>query len=173
MRRFEYLRIKGVEIDMLRIVLWISTAIVVLLTQTGFSQAASSPDMCADWMNKRLSQADASTCAARDAEAERARLQRLLQDLRRKFTAGRQERQWQRLESLQKEWEQFARNDCSWESGFAEGGSMQPIVNSLCMAGATANRIDRLRIFLCEGAGATGECKESRAYELKNDGGRR
>jgi uncharacterized protein YecT (DUF1311 family) len=149
----------------------ISTTIVVLLIQSGFSQAASSPDACADWMSKRLSPADASTCAARDAETERARLQRLLQDLRKKFTAGRQDRQWQRLESLQKEWEQFARNDCTWESGFAEG-SMQPTVNSICMANATANRIDRLRIFLCEGAGAAGECKESQAYELKA-GGRR
>lgn len=157
---------------MTRIVMLISTAIVILLPQSGVSFAASSPDMCADWMQKRLSQADASTCAARDAEGERARLQRLLQDLRKKFTAGRQERQWQRLETLQKEWDQFARDDCNWESGFAQGGSMQSMVTSMCMANATANRIDRLRIFLCEGGGATGECKESQAYELKA-GGRR
>ncbi|GEM_PF-6808740 len=155
---------------MLRIVMLICTAIVILLGETGFSHAASAPDMCADWMNKRLSQNDASACAARDAESERARLQRLLQDLRKKFTAGRQERQWQRLESLQKEWEQFARNDCNWESGFAQGGPMQSVVTSMCMANATANRIDRLRIFLCEGAGATGECRESQAYELKAGG---
>jgi hypothetical protein len=47
---------------------------------------------------------------------------------------------------------------------------MQPMVNSLCMANAAANRIDRLRIFLCAGAGSTGECKESQAYELKAGG---
>jgi len=160
---------------MSRIILYRFIAILAVLFQAGVSAGAapSAENMCSDWMNKRLSQSDANACAARDAEGERGRLQRLLQDLRRKFTANRQERQSQRLESLQKDWEQFTRNDCNWESGFAEGGSMQPMVSSLCMANATANRIDRLRIFLCEGAGATGECKESRAYELKPDGGRK
>ena len=159
---------------MKRVISVVSIAMLIIVIQAAGSPAASpSADMCADWMNKRPSQNDANTCAARDAEGERTRLQRLLQDLRRKFTNSRQDRQWQRLESLQKEWEQFARNDCNWESGFAEGGSVQPMVNSLCMANATANRIDRLRIFLCQGAGATGECKESQAYELKTDGGRR
>ena len=155
---------------MSRIIFVVLIAITIQLIQAVDSPgAAPSADMCADWMNKRLSQADASTCAARDAEAERARLQRLLQDLRRKFTAGRQERQWQRLESLQKDWEQFTRSDCNWETGFAEGASMQPMINSLCMANATANRIERLRIFLCDNAGAAGECKEAQAYGMPND----
>ena len=155
---------------MSRIILVVFIAMITLLIQAGISAGASSSaeNMCSDWMNKRLSQADASTCAARDAENERARLQRLMQDLRRKFT-GRQERQWQRLETLQKDWEQFSRNDCNWETGFAEGGSMQPVINSLCMANATANRIERLRIFLCDNAGAAGECKEAQAYGMQND----
>ena len=156
---------------MSRVILIVFIATIILLIQAGFSSRAaySAENMCSDWMNKRLSQADASTCAARDADTERARLQRLLQDLRRKFTASRQERQWQRLESLQKDWEQFTRSDCNWETGFAEGASMQPMINSLCMANATANRIERLRIFLCDNAGAAGECKEAQAYGMPND----
>jgi uncharacterized protein YecT (DUF1311 family) len=152
---------------MLRIVQSISAAVVILLVQTGFSQAASAPDICAEWMSKPLSQRDMNICARQAADTERARLQRLLDELRRKLTAEKDQRQWQRLENLQKDWEQFARTDCNWESGFFEGGSMQPMINSLCMANATANRIDRLRIFLCEGEGTKGECKEAQAYELK------
>jgi uncharacterized protein YecT (DUF1311 family) len=124
-------------------------------------------------MNKRLNQTDANTCAAKDAENERARLQRLLQDLRRKFIASRQEGQWLRLETLEKEWEQFARNDCNWETGFSDGASMQPVINSLCMANATANRVERLRIFLCDKAGMAGECKESKAYSSEPSRGNR
>lgn len=156
---------------MSRVISVVLIASTILLIQIGISAgaASSAENMCADWMNKRFSQTDASTCAARDAENERARLQRLMQDLRRKFTASRQERQWQRLETLQKDWEQFTRNDCNWETGFAEGGSMQPVINSLCMANATANRIERLRIFLCDNAGATGQCKEAQAYGMQND----
>ena len=156
---------------MSRIISYLFIVMIVLLILAPISTeaASSSENQCSDWMNKRLSQADASTCAARDAENERARLQRLMQDLRRKFTASRQERQWQRLESLQKDWDQFTRSDCNWETGFAEGGSMQPVINSLCMANATANRIERLRIFLCDNAGATGECKEAQAYGMQND----
>jgi len=153
---------------MSRVILVVFIAMIILPIQAGISAgAAPSADMCSDWMNKRLSQADATACAAKDAEAERARLQRLLQDLRRKFTAKKQDRQWQRLESMQKDWEQFARNDCNWESGFSDGGSMQ-IINSLCMANAAANRIERLRIFLCDNTGMAGECKESRAYSAED-----
>jgi uncharacterized protein YecT (DUF1311 family) len=159
---------------MSRVILVVFIAMIILPIQSGISAgAAPSADMCSDWMNKRLNQTDANTCAAKDAENERARLQRLLQDLRRKFIASRQEGQWLRLETLEKEWEQFARNDCNWETGFSDGASMQPVINSLCMANATANRVERLRIFLCDKAGAAGECKEARAYEMKTDGGRR
>jgi len=135
--------------------------------------AHSAENPCSDWMRKKLSQTEMNICSAKDAEAERARLERLLQELRNNFKAGKDERQWKRLEGNQKDWEQWVRNDCQWESDFFEGGSIQPMVSSLCIANAAANRIDRLRIFLCEGAGMTGECDRSRAYSIENETPRR
>src|ERR1051325_641904 len=152
------------QINMIQL---IRLLIVILLLSLPAAYAAE--NLCADWPNKRLSQTDMNICSAKAAEGEQTRLDRLLADLRKRFMTEKSEQQWKTLEVNQKDWEQWVRNDCQWEAALFKGGSIQPMIHSLCLATATANRVDRLRIFLCEGQGMTGECSASRAYEHKRD----
>lgn len=110
-------------------------------------------------------------CAMRDADAARKKLVALIEELRVKLLQDQTKlgtpaaRQWQRLEQNQRSWEQLSQKDCEWESAFFDGGSMQPMVESLCIMRQTKERIDRLRVFLCEAY--SGECLRSQAYRDK------
>jgi len=53
---------------------------------------------------------------------------------------------------------------CQWQSSFFEGGSIQPTERSTCLSSVIWNRIDELRLNLCEGRGMTGECAASKKY---------
>jgi len=100
------------------------------------------------------------TRAARGADASKRRLASLLQELEPKLDSkARQE-----LRVIQAQWERLRGKDCEWERGLFEGGSIAPTVYWSCVQARTQERIDRLKILLCEGAGMTGPCEASRKY---------
>lgn len=119
---------------------------------------------CRGWTTRVLSQTEMNICAGRDAETQQQKLQNLVGDLRDKL-AAKEPTQWARLEANQKNWLDFVEQDCEWEATFSDAGSIRPLVHARCLSGAIAQRIARLRIFLCEGEGLTGECAASRKYE--------
>ena len=142
----------------------ISGAIIVICTMALAQHAEDAQAVgCTHWMSKNLSQTEMNTCAERDAHQNQQRLKALIEDLRRKLSAH-EPAQWSALEANQKTWEAFVEQDCRWESTFSDGGSVQPMVHANCIADATARRIERLSIFLCEGEGMTGPCAESKRY---------
>jgi uncharacterized protein YecT (DUF1311 family) len=101
---------------------------------------------CNDWTTKGLSQLEMNACAWQDAKTTQEKLAQLLKELRKRFaTNGLRLNQ---LEETQKSWERFVQEDCNLESASYEGGSMQPMVEALCRANATTQRIERLRLFL-------------------------
>ncbi|MFI5398095.1 MAG: lysozyme inhibitor LprI family protein [Candidatus Binatia bacterium] len=151
--------------QILRHLLLVAVAVLLAVLPL-FAQDAVDPKTldCRGWTSKVMSQAEMNICARRDSEMQRQTLERLVGDLRSKL-AARQPEQWARLEANQRKWGEFVDHDCKWEAAFADGGSIQPLVHARCVARATAQRISRLRIVLCEGEGMTGECPESRKYE--------
>jgi uncharacterized protein YecT (DUF1311 family) len=67
-------------------------------------------------------------------------------------------------------WREYRLQQCEFEAAFFAGGSIQPVVYTTCYGSLTADRIRRLAIFLCDGAGVAGECAESQGYlELLSD----
>ena len=149
-------------------------AAVVLVCSFSIAQDRFDPDKinCEGWRKKDLGlgQAGMNICAIRDANAARKKLAQLVEELRKKLLSeakkfGTNEAmQWQRLAETQKIWEQFVAKDCEWESGFFEGGSVQPMIQAGCIAGQTTDRTEHLRNFLCWGEQMSEECPRSRAY---------
>lgn len=88
------------------------------------------------------------------------KLKRLLDELHHTLTAAA----WSKLAAVQTNWETFRNRDCSWERQFFQGGSVAPLVYSQCLKTHTLQRIDRLKLFLCEGYGMTGPCEASEKY---------
>ncbi len=68
------------------------------------------------------------------------------------------------LRETQMKWRSFVKADCSWESKFAEGGSVAPLIYANCMETHYTARINRLKPLLCEGGGMTGKCVASEKY---------
>jgi uncharacterized protein YecT (DUF1311 family) len=77
---------------------------------------------------------------------------------------GLESHERQALAEVQARWAELRDLDCKWERSFFEKGSVAPLVYASCIATQTEQRIDRLRLFLCEGAGMTGPCEASRKY---------
>jgi uncharacterized protein YecT (DUF1311 family) len=106
-----------------------------------------------------MTQLELNYCAGTQAVEARDLLDRLLQDLR----AHLFEDEWLQLQQVQSEWEGFMDSDCEWEASLFEGGSMRPMVHSLCRRDAYYDRINRLRFLLCDGMI---RCPESDAYAV-------
>lgn len=98
-----------------------------------------------------------SSGEVREAEDK---LKRLLDELHHTLTAAA----WSELAAVQTRWETFRNRDCSWERQFFQDGSVAPLVYSQCLKTHTLQRIDRLKLFLCEGYGMTGPCEASEKY---------
>ena len=101
-----------------------------------------------------------NVCAGRAADAADRTLRTLLAELRGNLRPGAQAE----LRELQSQWMALRDRDCRWEQSFFEGGSVAPMINASCRAAFTQERIGRLKLFLCEGAGMTGPCEASRRY---------
>jgi uncharacterized protein YecT (DUF1311 family) len=147
-------------------------AAVMPICSFSIAQERFNPDTinCDGWRQLGLDNMGETVCAMRDASAARKKLAQLLEELRNKFASeakkfGTNEAmQWERLAQSQKIWEAFVEKDCEWETGFLEGGSMQPKIEALCIADNTTQRVEHLRNFLCWGEQNSKECPRSRAY---------
>jgi uncharacterized protein YecT (DUF1311 family) len=105
-------------------------------------------------------QFEMNACAGQRADASQKRLASLLAELDRALPPHER----QGLAALQARWLELRDLDCTWERGFFEGGSVAPMAYATCIANQTDQRIERLKIFLCEGAGMTGPCEASGRY---------
>jgi hypothetical protein len=69
-----------------------------------------------------------------------------------------------RLHDTQLRWDTLAHDECTWQSDLSGGGSMSTLVRATCLDRRVRERIDWLKLFLCEGYGSTGECAASKRY---------
>ena len=71
------------------------------------------------------------------------------------------------LTSAQTAWQSFRDAQCAWSRDQFQGGTIAPMVHTLCLADLTERRIDELKGFLCAPGGGT--CAASREYDVKAD----
>ena len=147
--------------DGVRLVLGVSLLTFMAGGWTGTrpSQAGQKPESV-DCNQGGTTQYEMNVCAARAAEESTSKLQALLDELQVNLEPSERDE----LQGIQKVWEAYRERDCRWEGGFFEGGSVAPAVYAYCIKARTDERVDRLKILLCEGAGMTGPCKASEKY---------
>lgn len=67
----------------------------------------------------------------------------------------------------EKAWETYSSDFCKWFDGFWLGGSIRGVMASTCLINQYDQRINNLRLFLCEDHGLSGECEASLRYKPK------
>ena len=77
------------------------------------------------------------------------------------------------LRSVQAEWVGYRDSHCEWQAGFFADGSIRPTIYETCIDELTWDRIDELKLDLCEGWGMTGECEASSVYDRPGEIGPR
>jgi len=102
-------------------------------------------------------------CLATDLDQREHRLSNLLTNLQLSMPAI----SYQELLKTEKEWEQVSTDHCWWYDGFWLAGSVRNIMLFDCMVNQYDQRIDNLRLFLCEDHGLSGECEASLRYKPK------
>ncbi len=120
-----------------------------------------------DCMESATTQFAMGECAAQKAQASQQMLTQLIEELQLKYADTDMGRN---LAEIQKDWEALRQKDCQWQSFFFKGGSIAPMRYAMCVNGYNASRISELKIFLCEGAGMTGPCEESKKYDNPSQG---
>jgi uncharacterized protein YecT (DUF1311 family) len=162
----------GMAKTILLIITFLTAGLLISSSPTAQEKSGWDSINCAGWQKTDLGlgQMGMTICASRDADAARKKLSQLLAELHSKFLTNAkkfpiiknsEQAQVKRLTQSQNSWEQFVTQACEWESAFYEGGSMQPMVNSLCIADYTTDRIEHLRRFLCDDMR---DCSRARAY---------
>ncbi len=125
-----------------------------------WAPAHSGSEQTIDCRQGGATQLDMNVCASREAEAADRKLETLLAEL----TPRLEPEARRELQEVQAQWRALRDRDCKWEEGFFAGGSVAPAIHSSCVAQLTRQRIERLKVFLCEGAGSAGPCKASSKY---------
>jgi uncharacterized protein YecT (DUF1311 family) len=100
-------------------------------------------------------------CFANEAEQLQILLDVLLKELDGRLDATQKER----LEKVQSQWIEYKDEHCQWQSALSEGGSVRSTTYSTCIISLTWNRIEELKLDLCEGFGMTGSCEASKRYD--------
>ena len=100
-------------------------------------------------------------CASDAANTTHDRLDALLDELQSHMDMA----QYQELTSIQEKWEQTVKEHCQWEADFFTSASSQPMWLAGCLEKQYRQRIDVLRVDLCEGHGMTGECAAATKYK--------
>lgn len=142
-----------------RIILIVALTAALNGSTTGWNlqQAQSEPPVpCEDLTTQRAM----SACFGRQARQDQARLDALLKEL----SGVLPKSEFTRLTAVQKAWTSYRDLHCQWQASFFEGGSIQPTERSTCLSSVIWNRIDELKLNLCEGRGLTGECAASKKY---------
>lgn len=121
------------------------------------------PDLISiDCIKLAYTQFDMNQCAAKKAADSQQKLDQLLYELQVEF---QNKDQGPSLAHIQQGWEALKEKDCLWQKSFYGNGSIAPMIFSLCQSKYNLERIEELKIFLCEGAGMTGPCAASKKYD--------
>lgn len=96
-----------------------------------------------------------------DSQDQEEKLESLLSELRPSLG----EEQQAAFDSVQQQWQEVREADCQWESSLFDGGTVQSDIYEGCMSQAASQRIERLKLLLCEGWGMTGPCEASERYD--------
>jgi len=122
------------------------------------TSAESTPGPC---YQSARTQLELNQCAGENTQAAYTKLNSLIAELRGNMDSS----QYTMLLKIEADWEEAIAEHCNWEANFFAGGSIQPMWFAGCLTQQYLDRIDVLRISLCEGHGATGECEESLKYK--------
>jgi|WetSurSiteA1Bulk_404760.scaffolds.fasta_scaffold42789_1 uncharacterized protein YecT (DUF1311 family) len=106
-------------------------------------------------------QFELNQCASRMSQTEQEKLNSLINELQGHMDAS----QYAELLRIEADWETVAKDHCKWEAAFFTGGSNQPMMLADCLYRQYQQRIDILRLNLCNGNGMTGECEASLKYK--------
>lgn len=115
-----------------------------------------------DCFEYAMTQFHMNWCAAYHASRTANLLDELLAELENRIW----EEAWTELQNTQEIWGQYRDQDCLWKSNFVFGGSIEPLRRGLCFAVHNKERLDSLKLLLCEGAGMTGPCEASEYYDV-------
>jgi uncharacterized protein YecT (DUF1311 family) len=80
-------------------------------------------------------------CADRDYQAEDKKLNALYRSILAKYNAKSQTQ----LKTAEKSWIAYRDSECDFETASSEGGSIQPMEDSICLANKTRARIKELQ----------------------------
>lgn len=108
-----------------------------------------------------VTQSDLNKCASQIAQATFSKLESLIDELQGRMNAS----QYAALLKIEADWERTSLEHCEWEASFFEGGSVRPMWLADCLNRQYLDRIEALRLTLCEGNGMTGECERSLKYK--------
>ena len=126
----------------------------------GSGSAEQAADPSVDCDDGGRSQLEMSVCADLEADAAQRKLDALLRELE----GILQPSSLSELRNIQADWAKVRERDCRWEHSLFSGGSIAPLVYARCVEARTLERISRLKLLLCEGAGMTGPCEASERY---------
>jgi len=126
--------------------LWLG--LLCALAACAFTHAASAQKKAAARSNpcdEARTQMDMNVCADQQYRKADAELNRVYQELMR--SSGGTDA---KLKAAQLAWIKFRDAECDYKAAFNEGGSMQPMTYSFCLADVTAARTRQLRESLKE-----------------------
>jgi len=103
--------------------------------------AISVQSHAADNCNNLNTQLEMNACAAKEYQSEDAKLNKYYKELIRKVGASEK----QKLKATQRAWIKFRDLQCELEASNYEGGSIQPLIRSSCLAQVTKQRNEDLR----------------------------
>ena len=133
----------------------------VLVLVVGTSIVLSVPLIQAEDKGKKPEEVtNARVGTDRQVRETEDKLNRLLKELRNTLPADA----WAELKAVQAVWKNFKNKDCSWERRLFKDGSVAPLVYGHCLETHNLERIEKLKLFLCEGYGMTGPCEASEKY---------
>jgi uncharacterized protein YecT (DUF1311 family) len=101
----------------------------------------SSQSNASDNCNNLKTQLEMNACAANEYQREDAKLNEYYKELAGKLGPSEKER----LKAAQRAWIKFRDLQCEFEASSYEGGSIQPLVRSSCLAQVTKQRNVDLR----------------------------
>jgi uncharacterized protein YecT (DUF1311 family) len=99
-------------------------------------------------------------CAVQQQEYAYQSLQNLLNEIKQRFS----EDNWNQLSVIQSNWETYRESDCRLYQELFEGGSIATMQYEICLYNHDVDRINQIKIYLCDGYGMTGPCDESNNY---------
>lgn len=135
----------------------ISSIIVslLLISSVSFVDASIKLPSC---MDKAKTQFDLNMCSMKLAKISQDSLNKLIKQLHHKF------KDHQTLDKAQTAWSKYQKLHCQFISQQFAGGSIQPLEYNGCIEKLNWQRVDDLKVMLCEGAGMTGPCQASKAF---------